>query len=115
MSKAHKVTLTNGAASLLLNCLCNSQPGWKRDLKDAAHASRLIVETFGDFEPKPPADDAKEADVLAFKNWQAEAKEWAFSEKERDLIKFCITKLGSVLPTSKPAFELMTAFGLVED
>lgn len=117
--KTHTINLTNAAVSLLTNALGNTRPGWIKDIKENAIASRLLAETFVDFETKLAEKKiGNETIEVVDQTWAKEKHpEITVSEKERDVIKDCLRRLSEAkaLPPGKPAFELITAFGLAED
>lgn len=121
----HKIKLTNGAVNLLLSCIGNSKPGWAEDLADIAISSKLLVNTFKDFKPKLVKKPVKSRDEAGKETeeqievfdeaWVKRQSEWIFTEKERDGIKRCLTKLAKILPPGRFALELIGAFGLHDD
>jgi hypothetical protein len=103
----HKAKLSNLAVTLLTNALHSTNPPWKRDVKDTAVASQLVVITFNDHQQPPASKDD-------FKKWSEEKKEYSFTERERDTVKFCLNKLGKDLPSGRAFIELDEAFGFSE-
>jgi hypothetical protein len=101
----HKLKLSNLAALLLTNSLSTDSPSWKRDLRDTAVACHLLIAKLGQVEA-PDKQDPKR------KEWDATVVEYELTEREHATIKHCLEKLGAALPTGKPSFELINAFGL---
>lgn len=102
----HKIKLPNVSALLLVNIL--STTGWASSVADVAQAGSLLCGIFDKFEPQKNADDNIDVE------WLHAETEWEFTEKQRECCKRAIAGLAAMkkVPTGKPSFLLLQAFGL---
>lgn len=103
----HTIQLTNGAAALLSNAL--NAPGKVQGLKELASLSAFASHYEGFSMPEPGTLVG-----WAAQPWKTGPVE--ITETQRESIKAVLTRCADekVLPPSKFALELLTAFGLAE-
>lgn len=101
----HKIALTNASALLLVSIL--SAEGWASSIPDIVQAGSLLTETFKNFE-------MKNVNGKADKEWVWQTAEWELTEKQRECCKraVCAMIAAKKVPTGRPSFDLVKAFGL---
>lgn len=103
----HKINIPNDSALLLQNIV--SEPGWAKTVEDIVIGGSILVEIFGEFEPKKVTNKKGEEEFDM--EWIKSTADWEFTEKQRDCCKRAMTAACGKLRSGRAAYYLTKAFG----
>jgi len=103
----HKINIPNDSALLLQNII--SEPGWAKTVEDIVIGGSILVEIFGEFEPKKITNKKGEEEFdLA---WIKATADWEFTEKQRDCARRAMAAVPGKLRSGRASYYLSKAFG----
>jgi hypothetical protein len=116
MPEPISATLTRGAITMLSQVL--SLPEWTKDVADKYRAGQLIEERLILDVPRPAYDDPQLSDAdakAAFEAWANAEVTITWTERQRDVVKKCLTETLNRLPCGRHTNRLIQAVGLQPD